>query len=59
VWLSDWTSNAIVRFDPATEAFESFPSDRDHAGVRQIAGRTGEMWAAESGSDRLVMVPTR
>ena len=28
VWLSDWTNNAIVRFDPVTEKFDSFPSNR-------------------------------
>lgn len=57
VWLTDWSTNAIVRFDPATEKFESFPSDRDRANVRQMLGRAGEVWGAESGVDRLVMVP--
>jgi virginiamycin B lyase len=56
VWLSDWTNNAIVRFDPATEKFDSFPSNRRRADVRQINGRPGEVWAAESGTDRLVVV---
>lgn len=57
VWLSDWSTNAIVRFDPASEQFESFPSDRDRADVRQMLGRRGELWGAESGLDRLVMIP--
>jgi len=57
VWLTDWSTNAIVRFDPVTEKFDSFPSDRDNANVRQMLGRAGEAWGAESGSDRLVMVP--
>ncbi|HEY2758729.1 MAG TPA: lyase [Pseudolabrys sp.] len=56
VWLSDWTNNAIVRFDPVTEKFESFPSNRKRADVRQLLGRKGELWAAESGTDRLVVV---
>ncbi|MEP7208210.1 MAG: lyase [Casimicrobiaceae bacterium] len=56
VWLTDWTTNAIVRFDPATEKFDAFPSDRDNAGVRQMLGRAGEAWGAESGTDRLVVV---
>jgi virginiamycin B lyase len=56
VWLTDWSTNAIVRFDPATEKFESFPSDRDQANVRQMLGRAGEAWGAESGTDRLVVV---
>ena len=56
VWVSDWPGNALVRFDPATEKFDSFPSNRPRADVRQILGRPGEIWAAESGTDRLVVV---
>jgi virginiamycin B lyase len=56
VWLTDFTANAIVRFDPETEKFESFPSTRRNADVRQLLGRRGEVWGAESGADRLVMV---
>jgi len=56
VWLTDFGSNAIVRFDPKTEAFESFPSTSKAAAVRQMLGRAGEAWGAESGADRLVMV---
>jgi len=57
VWLTEWTSNSIVRFDPVKEAFETFPSDRDGANVRQMLGRAGEAWGAESGNARLVMIP--
>lgn len=56
VWLTDFTRNAILRFDPSTEAFQSFPSDRPRAFVRQLHGRAGEVWGAESGTDRLVVV---
>ena len=56
VWVSDWPGNAIVRFDPATEKFDSFASSRRRADVRQILGRPGEVWAAESGTDRLVVI---
>ena len=59
VWLTEWSTNAIVRFDPLTEKFESFPSDRSGANVRQMLGRAGEAWGAESGNDRLVMVPAK
>ena len=59
VWLTEWTSNAIVRFDPVTERFETFASDHPYANVRQMLGRKGEAWGAESGNDRLVMVPVR
>jgi virginiamycin B lyase len=56
VWVSDFSTNAILRFDPMTEKFASFPSMRDGANVRQMAGRRGEAWGAESGTDRLVVV---
>jgi len=59
VWLTDWTANAIVRFDPTTGQFASFPSDRAYANVREIQGRAGETWGAESGTDRLVRVSAR
>jgi len=56
VWLTDFMTNAIVRFDPKTETFESFVSDKRDAQVRQMLGRPGEAWGAESGNDRLVVV---
>ena len=59
VWLTDWSINALVRFDPVTEKFESFPSNKPQANVRQMLGRNGEAWGAESGVDRLVMVPAQ
>jgi len=59
VWLSEWSANAMVRFDPETQKFESFPSDRKGANVRQILGRPGEVWAPESGTDRLVVYRTK
>ena len=59
VWLTDWSVNAIVRFDPVTEKFDRYESNRDNANVRQMLGRPGEAWGAESGTDRLVMVPAQ
>ncbi len=56
VWVTDFVANAILRFDPATEKFESFPSNKRSAAVRQMLGRPGEAWGAESGTDRLVVV---
>ena len=55
VWVSDWGANAFVRFDPAKETFEVFPFPTPGAGVRQILGRPGEVWGAESGVDKLVV----
>lgn len=56
VWLSDFGANALVRFDPATEQFEVFPLPSLGAAVRQILGRPGEVWGAESGVDKLVVI---
>ena len=39
VWLSDWGANAIVRFDPASEAFTAFPSPRPNARPRDSKSR--------------------
>ena len=50
------SANAIQRFDPVTERFDTFPSDKRGASVRQMLGRPGEVWGAESGTDRLVVV---
>ena len=59
VWLTEWSSNAILRFDPETEEFQRFPSDKSNAQVRQMLGRAGEAWGAESGTDRLVVISTK
>lgn len=56
VWVTDIIANAIHRFDPVRESFETFASDRRGASVRQLLGRPGEVWGAESGTDRLVVV---
>ncbi len=56
VWLTDFGANSIVRFDPPTETFTSFQLPDSGAKVRQLLGRPGEVWGAESGLDRLVVV---
>jgi virginiamycin B lyase len=56
VWLTDFNANAILSFSPGTEKFETFPSNRRGASVRQLLGRSGEVWGAESGTDRLVVI---
>ena len=58
VWLTDFAANAIVRFDPDSESFSSFPAESRPAEVRQLHGRPGEVWGAESAADRLVVVRT-
>jgi virginiamycin B lyase len=56
VWLTDFGGNAIVRFDPATETFDSVELPSAGASVRQLLGRPGELWGAESAVDKLVLV---
>jgi virginiamycin B lyase len=56
VWLSDFGANALVRFDPKRERFSVFKLPSKPAQVRQILGRPGEIWGAESGTDKLVVV---
>lgn len=56
VWLTDFGANSIVRFDPAGETFDSFVLPDEGAAVRQLLGRPGEVWGAESGLDRLVVI---
>ena len=58
VWTSDFGANALVRFDPATEQFTQFVLPSAPADVRQILGRPGEIWGAESGVDKLVVIRT-
>jgi virginiamycin B lyase len=56
IWLSDFGSNSMVRFDPEQEKFEAFPLQSSPANVRQILGRLGEVWGAESGVDKIVVI---
>ena len=56
VWLTDFGANTIVRFDPATETFASVALSSPGASVRQLHGRPGEVWGAESAADRIVVV---
>ena len=58
VWLSDFGANSLVRFDPGTESFTSFALPSRPSNVRQILGRAGEVWGAESAADALVRVRT-
>jgi virginiamycin B lyase len=55
VWLTDFATSAIVRFDPKTARFTRVRL-RSGADVRQLLGRPGQLWGAESGADRLVVV---
>ena len=56
VWLSDFSANATLRFDPKTEQFTAFPHKSRNARVRQILGRPGEVWLPESGADKVAVL---
>ena len=58
VWLSDFGANAMVRFDPAAEQFTVYELPHRNAAVRQILGRPGEIWGAESGVDKILVIRT-
>jgi virginiamycin B lyase len=56
VWLSDFSANAVVRFDPNSEEFSVFELPDSPGNVRQILGRPWEVWLPESAADRLVVI---
>jgi virginiamycin B lyase len=58
VWLTDFGGNAIVRFDPTAEEFTAVALPTPGAAVRQLLGRPGEVWGAESAADKLVLIRT-
>lgn len=58
VWLSDFGANAVLRFDPASETFNSWKHPREAANVRQILGRPGEVWLPESGTEHIAVMRT-
>jgi virginiamycin B lyase len=58
VWVTDFGANAILRFDPETEEWLTFEHESQPADVRQLLGRPGEVWGAESAADQLVVLRT-
>ena len=53
---ADFGGNAIHRFDPETQAFETFALPHSNGSVRQLLGRAGEVWGAESAVDQIVVI---
>jgi virginiamycin B lyase len=45
-----------VRFDPIKEQFQIFPTPIPEANVRQILGRQNEVWEAEFGTDKIILI---
>ena len=62
VWLTDWDvengTQTLFRFDPTKEKFQAFPLPSDHSDIHQLNGRLGEVWAAESGVDKILLIRT-
>jgi virginiamycin B lyase len=58
VWMSDFGANALVRFDARASKFRVVRLPTLGAAVRQLLGRRGELWGAESGADKLVVIRT-
>jgi virginiamycin B lyase len=58
VWLTDFGEDRLLRFDPRTERFDPIRLPTAHAAVRQLLGRDGEVWGAESAADKLVRLRT-
>ncbi|KAF1051868.1 MAG: Virginiamycin B lyase [Stenotrophomonas maltophilia] len=56
VWLSDAQSHSLLRFDPQRERFTRLAGDAAATGALQLSGRPGEVWGAETGSDRLLVI---
>jgi virginiamycin B lyase len=59
VWVSDFVSNSMLRFDPISETFTVLELPHEPGEVRQIHGRSGEVWGAESAADHLILIRTR
>jgi virginiamycin B lyase len=49
----------MARIDTAKGTFRTFPLPSEGTRVRQLLGRKGEVWGAESGVDRLVVIRFR
>jgi virginiamycin B lyase len=58
VWLSDFGANTIVHFDAAAQRFTTYALPDNPGNVRQLLGRPGELWGAESAADALVRLRT-
>ena len=58
VWVTDFSTNTLQRFDPDTERWRAYPIPTEDALVRQIVAVDGVIWGAESATERLVAFNT-
>jgi virginiamycin B lyase len=55
VWVNDFTSSSVLRFDQKLESFVAFPSLVPVTQILQMNGSGRWIWGAEQGTDRLVL----
>ena len=58
VWASEWSSNAMLRFDPGSQKLDIITMPHAAANIRQILGRPGEVWLPESGTGFISVIRT-
>jgi virginiamycin B lyase len=56
LWITGWDSGNLLRLDPSSGRWKMFRVPSAGANVRQILGRHGELWAAESGANKLFVI---
>jgi virginiamycin B lyase len=56
VWVSDFGAGALLRFNPTTGQFSLIAGQQSDVWIRQLLGRPGEVWGADSAHDRLIRV---
>ncbi len=56
VWVSDFGAGTLLRFDPTSGQFSRIPGQTSEVWIRQLLGRPGEVWGADSAHDRLIRV---
>jgi streptogramin lyase len=56
VWVSDFGIGALLRFDPGIGRFDRVAPQAGDVWIRQLLGRPGEVWGADSAHDRLIRV---
>jgi virginiamycin B lyase len=56
VWITDFAQNAILDFDISSGTYHPNALPSAGAAVRQLLGRPGEVWGAESATDKLVVI---
>jgi virginiamycin B lyase len=56
VWVSDFAMGTLLRFNPADGRFDRITGQSGEVWIRQLLGRPGEVWGADSAHDRLIRV---